>query len=947
MRLIKQYASLLLTIAAITIAVSFASYFVLNSLVNDKISNRLKNLSEQSSQFGSESNDYLSAFEDNLHYLATTYTQESEHGTLDESTELLIRNFLIHNKDLADTLFIRSGNIELFAYVDERETAQFELVEFIEIDNEIDSDDLDAKYDSRTNRFTLNRSEISFTAHLAIHRLLNKLLARHLETDGAQKFFFSTDLGAFGEGYLGISDEKNKDEILKVISQSHMSEEFYVGEVRGKTPNLLDGTMLAVYPIQIFDEKFSVIFSLTRASELEGIFNLFLLVILANVFLIVLVSFLFIRNLKKLNALSDELKSNQIKLIELVDQQKLLFEYSEDFTYRHDREGNYDYVSENVLKVLGYTPEEFMRSDNRKFTKNEINKKGLKNTDEIAKLGVERALFYLEMLNIQGEAKMLEIKEKPIFNEAGKPNGVIGIAKDVTEKFAADLKFRLIFENAADPYFLYDEDGILDCNKAAVDILGFDSKEKIIGKSLSEFSPEKQNDGRDSIFKAEEMDALAIEKGSHKFDWVHKKADESVFPVEVSLTPLHLNNKILMFTVWHDLTDRKRVEHVLIEGRKKAEDLAQQKQQFLSSMSHEIRTPLNAVVGISHLLIEENPKPEQMDKLRSLKYSAENLLSLVNDVLDHSKIESGKILFSHERFDLQDRLEGIKEVMNIKAVGKGLVLNLEIANNVPAYVSGDAVRLNQIIQNLVSNAIKFTEKGTVAIEVQNQGETEEHIELEFIISDTGIGIAKEKQGVIFESFVQADSTILNNYGGTGLGLSITRNLVELQGGTISVESEVGKGSTFKVRLHFGKSNQEEAENDNKAKNLTNLVGAKILLVEDNPINQKIANQFLNKWGASVSIANNGREGLELITKNKFDLVLMDIQMPELDGYETTKAIRGIDEEYYKNVPIICLTADAFTEVRDRVLESGMNDYVTKPINPTQFLKTIGKYYKSN
>lgn len=357
------------------------------------------------------------------------------------------------------------------------------------------------------------------------------------------------------------------------------------------------------------------------------------------------------------------------------------------------------------------------------------------------------------------------------------------------------------------------------------------------------------------------------------------------------------------------------------------------------------------MIGYTHLLLEENPKKGQVDKLKSLKFSADNLLSLVNDILDHSKIESGKIVFANDRFDLGDRLIGLREVMDIKAHRKGLELKLNIDDRLPQFVKGDPVRLNQILLNLVSNAIKFTEKGRVEILARMLGQTREHIEVQFSVKDTGIGIPEAKQRRIFDTFVQADSSILNNYGGTGLGLSITKNLVELQGGNIQVKSLEGQGSTFSFTLSFGIDAPLQVEEASPEQVVAKPVieasikGARVLLVEDNPINQKIATQFLNKWGASVEVANHGKEGLELIADKKFDFVLMDIQMPEMDGYETTRAIRAIEDDYFRNIPIISLTADAFTEVRDRVLEAGMNDYVTKPINPEQFLKTIAKYYK--
>lgn len=629
----------------------------------------------------------------------------------------------------------------------------------------------------------------------------------------------------------------------------------------------------------------------------------------------------------------------------MVRQQKLLFEYSEDFTYRHDLNEEYDYVSENVERILGYTPDEYARPANRRYTGNPINEQGMQAKQLTRDRGEEQGTFYLEMLDARNEPIMLEFKEKPILNEKNEPVGVIGLAKDVTAKFASDQKFRVLFEYSSDPYFIYNGEGVLDCNDAAVKTLGLKTKDEVIGRSLGEFFPEKQADGRVSSYKAEEMDNIAYEHGSHRFEWLHTKTGGEVFPVEVTLTPVVLNNKRVMLTVWHDLTERKRIEQVLIESRKKAEELASQKQQFLSSMSHEIRTPLNAVIGTTHFLLEDDPKPSQIEKLKTLKFSADNLLSLVNDILDHSKIEAGKVIFNRERFDLLDRLTGVYEVMKIKAESKKIDLQLQIDEEIPHNVTGDPVRLNQILLNLVSNAVKFTEKGKVEVNAKLLGKTDTHAEIQFDVVDTGIGIAAEKLTSIFETFTQANARILNSFGGTGLGLAITKKLVELQGGTISVNSTQGEGSTFSFKMSFKYDTDSEGTEPIDQEEDHSIQGARVLLVEDNPINQKIAGQFLNNWGAQVDFADNGKTALDKVASKAYDFILMDIQMPEMDGYEATRAIRAIDDDYFKNIPIITLTADAFSEVRDRVLEAGMNDYVTKPINPKQFLKTISGYYQ--
>ncbi len=717
-----------------------------------------------------------------------------------------------------------------------------------------------------------------------------------------------------------LFNETELTEIKNNTSEATSGSSVLNVEIIGKNHELL----VEQYPFEVFDTHFSLLFASDVAFERGSMAQTFYVILGSGIALILLVIVVFAMNLNKLRKTSASLAESKDELTKVVRQQKLLFEYSEDFTYRHDLNEEYDYVSENVERILGYTPDEYARPQNRRFTENPINEQGMLAKQLTRERGEEQGNFYLEMLDAHNEPIMLEFKEKLFFNENNEAVGVIGLAKDVTAKFASDQKFRVLFEYSSDPYFIYNGEGVIDCNDAAVKTLGLKTKEEVIGKNLGEFSPEKQADGRLSSYKAEEMDNIAYEHGSHRFEWLHSKEGGEVFPVEVTLTPVILNNKRVMLTVWHDLTERKRIEQVLIESRKKAEELASQKQQFL---------------------LEDDPKPSQVEKLRTLKFSADNLLSLVNDILDHSKIEAGKVIFNRERYDLHDRLTGVYEVMKVKAEAKKIDLTLNVDEQIPRQVTGDPVRLNQILLNLVSNAVKFTEQGKVEINANLLGKTDTHAEVQFSIVDTGIGIAAEKLSAIFETFTQANARILNSYGGMGLGLAITKKLVELQGGTISVNSTQGEGSNFSFKISFiyddtsTESNSESDEQDHS------IQGAHVLLVEDNPINQKIAGQFLNNWGAQVDFADNGKIALDKVADKSYDFILMDIQMPEMDGYEATRAIRAIDDDYFKNIPIITLTADAFSEARDRVLESGMNDYFTKPINPKQFLKTISSYYQ--
>jgi signal transduction histidine kinase/ActR/RegA family two-component response regulator len=392
-----------------------------------------------------------------------------------------------------------------------------------------------------------------------------------------------------------------------------------------------------------------------------------------------------------------------------------------------------------------------------------------------------------------------------------------------------------------------------------------------------------------------------------------------------------------------DINKRQKLEKELIVAQKKAEVAAIVKEQFMANMSHEIRTPMNAIIGFNNRLMKTNLSAEQRDYVFAVQSSGENLLTIVNDVLDFSKIEAGMVKLESIAFNLPDLLNSVHNMFYLQAKEKKVNLQLLISENVPQTIVGDPTRLTQILLNLVGNALKFTDNGIVTILAETIKENDTQFYIQFKIKDTGIGISKDNIPEIFNRFTQEKSDTTRIYGGTGLGLSIVKKLLELQNGTIMVESEKDKGSVFTfiipllkdLSLHIAARAVPEKTQEPFRKNKL-----KVLVVEDNIMNQKLAGFMLNDWGFEFDICNNGKLALEKLKYNSYHLILMDIQMPEMNGYETTEFIRT---KLNINVPVIAMTAHALPGERAKCMSYGMTDHISKPIKENELLNLIDKY----
>ncbi|MGL2964272.1 CHASE3 domain-containing protein [Flavobacterium sp. RSB2_4_14] len=563
----------------------------------------------------------------------------------------------------------------------------------------------------------------------------------------------------------------------------------------------------------------------------------------------------------------------------------------------------------------------------------------------------------------QNRADELKIADKELtFQNSEKEKRVI--ENKELEAYSSSLEItsqysRSLIEASRDPLFTISPQGkITDTNKASVRVTNVTKEELIDSDFISYFTePERAKEGYELVFSKGFVVDYPLTIKDHKFTdvlfngAVYKDNDGKVIGAVV---------------VARDISEQKKAEKELIEARifaelatsiaedakvtaetatLKAEEAVKSKQQFLSNMSHEIRTPMNAIIGFTKVVLKTDLTAKQKEYLTAIKLSGDALIVLINDILDLAKVDAGKMTFEKTPFKLKQSINAMLHLFETKIQEKNLKLITHYDSNIPEVLVGDPVRLHQIILNLVSNAVKFTQKGNITASVQLTSETAEEVAITFQIADTGIGIKESKTDKIFENFQQATSGTSRIFGGTGLGLAIVKQLVEAQNGKIEVESVLGKGSKFSFTLHFNKTNQPAALETEIIELDTKIKDTKILVVEDMELNQLLMRTLLDDFGFECEIAANGKIAIEKLKKNSYDIILMDLQMPEMNGFEATEYIR---QTMKLDIPIIALTADVTTVDVAKCKEVGMNDYVSKPVDEKYlYSKLVGLLKKTD
>jgi two-component system sensor histidine kinase/response regulator len=618
-----------------------------------------------------------------------------------------------------------------------------------------------------------------------------------------------------------------------------------------------------------------------------------------------------------------------------------LFESAGDFAYSTDLNGNFTAISETLLTATGY------RRSELKMIMQILSPDQLMLAQKMtaAKLSGEKQTtrYELDLTARDGRTIPIEIVSTLVYKDEV-PIGVQGIGREIAERKRAEemlrrseRKYRELMEQAAEAIFVTDREWrrCEDVNQAACDLLGYTREEMQtldVGEIFRPAGPAGQP-GRQGAEKNH-----GVSYSMRRF----RRKDGGYIPVELSSRMLP-DGRLQAFA--RDISQWLERESALQNANVKAQAASRAKSEFLANMSHEIRTPMNSVIGMARLALTREADERQIGYLEKILMSGEHLLDIIDDILDFSKIEAGKMQIEKTAFDLRDIMDNLASLMADKAASKGLEFTMEMDPALPQRMQGDPLRLRQILLNFSDNAIKFTSRGGVRISVARAEGGEGQSAVCFEVSDTGIGIAQEEIDKLFQPFQQTDGSVTREFGGTGLGLSISKRLVELMGGEVGVESQPGRGSRFWFKVGLDEGGQDadsSAEYFVERRDAQSTIrNARILLAENNVFNQQVAREFLEDVGCVVQVANNGMEALEWMQKEHFDCILMDVQMPLMDGLEATRQIRA--NQAFAPLPVIAVTANALEEEKRRCLEAGMNDFVTKPLMPETLYAVLARW----
>lgn len=606
-----------------------------------------------------------------------------------------------------------------------------------------------------------------------------------------------------------------------------------------------------------------------------------------------------------------------------------------------DKNGNIIYANQSLYDRLGYTKEEIVGKNALSLHPEFLRKAISKNIQDM--MEGKRVYSSVPIISKSGEIINLETRiTRGIWNG---DQALFSVTKDVTDLKMSEEKFYKAFNNSGVSMFIttLEEGKILEANDGFLNIIGLD-REDVIGKTTEEINLYVNPSERDNILKK-----IIVDKRISRKEIMIQGKDGKIIDGEFNVVPVNINKEQCLLASVFDMTKYNQMIKKLSKAKEESDIANKAKSEFLSHMSHEIRTPMNAVVAYSDLLLLTNLSFKQYSYVNGIKSSSKILMSMINDTLDWGKIENTGLELENIAFNLNDILESVITQIKFKSLANGIDIIIEKEDDVPNFISGDPLRLQQVLLNLLSNAVKFTGKGEIRIGLKKIHSDQTTVELEFSISDTGIGISKENIKAIFEPFKQASNVLDYKTGGTGLGLAISKKIVEKMGGSIRVKSEIGLGSTFTFNGLFDLKNGNDIDpHYNYVKDFTKKImldlgknkNIKVLVVDDNEINQDVLREILENAEMNVTVVDSGAKAIEEVKALRFDIVLLDLRMPYMDGYETISRIRQFLT--YDQLPIIAVTASVSLEEKEKTIIAGFNEYLIKPIDKNKLIELINK-----